>query len=120
MAKLLHQRKMGWLNDMDCTKRIKGLKLGMRFSTDDHKELGLRLGAALNRHRVKTRKQIVSPSHKTTLHLELVCDMFRKKLREKSRKAKERKTEDQIQVNIDKMATVDECAHLKQSKNEID
>ena len=78
VAKLLNQRRMGWLNDFDCMKEIRSLKLSMKFKLEDHQELGNRMKRTLRQY-----KYTVSKSHKTTIHLELVRAMLIEKLQEK-------------------------------------
>ena len=78
VAKLLDNRRNGWLNDLDCTQQIRSLKHSMKFTLKDHQELGNRMHRTLNQYKpIK-----VSPSRKTTIHLELVCAILTEKLQE--------------------------------------
>ena len=81
VAKLLHQRRMGWLNDADCMKKIRSLKV--RFTIEDHRELGNRVNRTFRQY-----KYTVSQSHKTTIHLEHVCAMLIEKLKEEVKVSK--------------------------------
>ena len=81
LSKLLDQRRNGWLDDLYCTQQIRSLKHSMKFTPEDHQELGSRMHRTLNKY--KPTK--VSPSRRTTIHLELVCAMVIEKLQEKAK-----------------------------------
>ena len=81
LAKLLDQRRNGWLNDLYCTQQIRSLKHSMKFTPEDHQELGNRMHRTLN----QCKPIKVSPSRRTTIHLELVCAMVIEKLQEKAK-----------------------------------
>ncbi len=111
---LLKARRVGMLNDLQAIEKIKKIKASSNFSKEDSAEVTRGLDSAKKGYKAEYGRH-PNASEKITMHLEITCEVFLSKLREKARKYKEmedkareeeeRKREEEKRINEEKAGT---------------